>query len=166
MKFSNFLPFCFSFLFLISGASFAQERLPVPRFVSLKSDEVNLRAGPGNRYPIRFVYRRKHYPVEVIDEYEIWRQVKEIDGTVGWIHRSMLSGVRYVLLKSTQNVYRKPDLESSVRAIVEKDVLGRIEYCPRKVKYCKIEFMFEDKRITGWVKKEALFGVYLNEFVK
>ena len=84
---------CFGVLCL-AGAVSAQE-LSIPRFVSFRRADVNLRTGPGNRYPIKFVYRMKNYPVEVIDEYELWRQIREVDGTVGWVHRRMLSSGRY-----------------------------------------------------------------------
>ena len=68
--------------------------LPLPRFVSLKSDEVNLRTGPGKRYPIDWIYRRRGLPVEIIDEFDDWRRVRDHDGTVGWVHRFMLVSQR------------------------------------------------------------------------
>ena len=70
-------------LLMFGGTVWATPRLDVPRFVSLRNSEVNLRTGPGNRYPIMWVYQEKGYPVEVIDEYELWRQIREVDGTTG-----------------------------------------------------------------------------------
>ena len=155
--------FCY---FFISSASFAQEQLSIPRFVSLKMGEVNLRTGPGSRYPIKFVYRKKNYPMEIIDEHELWRQVREIDGTIGWVHRRMLTGVRYVLLKTDADVFKKPDESSKVRAFVTKDVLGKVESCPKKSEFCELEFEFNDKKIKGWVKRSSLYGIYPNETIK
>ena len=59
---------------------------PLPRFVSLRADTVNLRTGPGNRYPIEYVYRRKGYPLEIVAEFDQWRQVRDWQGTEGWVH--------------------------------------------------------------------------------
>ena len=67
----------------------------IPRFVSLKSNEVNLRVGPSFNYPIKIKYIQKNLPVEIVDEYDIWRQIHDIDGNVGWIHKSLLKGDRY-----------------------------------------------------------------------
>ncbi|MDP7625068.1 MAG: SH3 domain-containing protein, partial [Rhodospirillales bacterium] len=64
---------------------------PLPRFVSLRADEVNLRTGPGVRYPVDWVYQRKNLPVEVIAEFGTWRKVRDVQGSQGWIHQSLLS---------------------------------------------------------------------------
>ena len=72
--------------------------LPVPRFVSLKSDRVNLRQGPGIEYPTAWVFRRAGLPVEVIKEFESWRQVRDAEGTTGWVLGSMLSGRRTAVI--------------------------------------------------------------------
>lgn len=164
MKKSLLLSFCT--LVFLSGAVFAQERLAIPRFVSLKMGEVNLRTGPGGRYPIKFVYKKKHYPMEVIEEHELWRQVREIDGTVGWVHRRMLAGTRYVILKKDTDVFKKPDVSSKIRAVASKDVLGKVEECPAKSNFCKLEFELGEKSIKGWVKRDILYGIYPNEVIK
>ena len=144
----------------------AQEQLAIPRFVSLKMGEVNLRTGPGNRYPIRYVYKKKNYPVEVIDEYELWRQIREVDGTIGWVHRRMITGTRYVLLKQDVDVFKKADISSKIKAYATKDVLAKIESCPFKNDFCELEFDTGEKKIKGWVKRAHLYGIYLNEVIK
>ena len=79
------------FVFGFVIAAQAQD-LPLPRFASLKADEVNMRAGPGQSYPVEWVFTRKGLPVEIVAEYDQWRKIQDIDGTVGWVHRVMLSG--------------------------------------------------------------------------
>jgi len=86
----------------VSGIAAAQQRgksgLPLPRFVSLKSDPVNIRTGPGRKYPRAWVYRRAGLPVEIIQEHENWRRVRDADGANGWIPRALLSSRRTVLV--------------------------------------------------------------------
>ena len=74
------------------------ETLPIPRYVSLRSDEVNIRTGPGVQYPIEWVFTRRHMPVEVVEQFEHWRKIRDIEGTTGWVHQSMLSGKRYSIV--------------------------------------------------------------------
>src|SRR6202048_2611436 len=73
--------------------------LPVPRFVSLHADRVNLRTGPGDRYPIDWVFTRKDMPVEIIAQFEHWRQIRDWEGTKGWVHQRMLAGKRDVIVQ-------------------------------------------------------------------
>ena len=68
--------------------------LPLPRFAALRSDEVNLRAGPGTRYPIEWVYKRRELPVQIQREFEVWRLVQDPDGIKGWVHQATLTGRR------------------------------------------------------------------------
>src|SRR4029453_16249428 len=76
----------------------AQDHLPLPRFASLDSKEVNLRAGPGKDYPILWVYQRRGLPVEIIQEFDTWRRIRDRDGTVGWVQQNLLSGRRTALV--------------------------------------------------------------------
>src|SRR5581483_9127238 len=98
----------FYFLFILIGMVAPAQAinntsgLPVPRFVSLKPEEANARTGPGTRYPIAWVYRRPGLPVEVIEEYDLWRKIRDIDGATGWVHKSMLDGRRTVMIKSKE----------------------------------------------------------------
>src|SRR5579875_2312070 len=93
----------------VAGTSFAAEQStePVPRFVSLRADEVNLRSGPGVRYPIEVVYRRKGLPVEIVAQFDQWRQIVDSQGTKGWVQERMVTGIRNVLVSGTQRVLRQ-----------------------------------------------------------
>ncbi len=135
--------------------------LPVPRFVTLGPDEVNLRTGPGIRYPIRTVIRKQGLPVEVIREFDVWRQVRDKHGAEGWVHRSMLSGRRSVIVTgSTQVILRRP--EEGARPVVrlEAGVMTGLETC--KGAWCRVAVAGYD----GWIKRDVLWGVYPDEQFK
>src|ERR1700757_4096765 len=74
--------------------------LPLPRFASLRSDEVNVRTGPGTRYPVDWVFKRKGMPVEIVAEFENWRKNRDLQGASGWVHQSLLTGKRSFLIAS------------------------------------------------------------------
>lgn len=156
----------FFLFFLFICTSVCAEDLAIPRFVSFRRDETNLRRGPGNQFPIRFVYRVKNYPVEIIDEYDLWRQIREVDGTIGWVHRRMLSGARYILITEDTVIHKKENESSPVIAYVKKNVLGKIEKCPQNKKVCQVSFIFEDKKYTGWINKDNFYGVYPHEVIE
>ena len=84
---------------------------PVQRFVSLRSDVVNLRTGPGVRYPVDWVYKSKYLPVEIIAEFENWRKVRDVHGTQGWIHQSLLSSRRMFIITGKMRKLRSSDEE-------------------------------------------------------
>ena len=127
--------------------------LSLPRFVSLKSGEVNLRTGPGKRYPIDWIYRRRGLPVEVIDEFEDWRRVRDHDGTVGWVHRFMLVSRRTVLVMgATRTLRRKPEPDATGLAYLEAGVIADLTDC-RKA-WCRIEAQGFD----GWLHRSEIFG--------
>lgn len=140
--------------------------LAIPRFVSFRRNETNLRTGPGDRYPIKYVYQAQNYPVEVIDEYEIWRQIREVDGTVGWVNRRMLSGVRYIIVTQDSILYKKPDTNSGTIASVQKNSIAKLEECPAQSDFCEVLFVFEDRKYEGWMNKETFYGVYPHEVIR
>ena len=132
--------------------------LPIPRFVSLRSDQVNMRAGPGTRYPITWVYQRTGLPVEIINEFGNWRQIKDPYGSEGWVHHSMLSGARTaIVIKEIQMMYRDPDPESGPLIKVEPGVSGDVIEC--EAEWC--ELIIAGRK--GWINKEYLWGVYRQE---
>lgn len=132
--------------------------LPVPRFVSLASDEVNMRAGPGIRYPVEWVYRRKGLPMEVTAEFDQWRRIRDIDGTTGWVHQSMLSSRRSAIVTGrTREVHEDPAADSPLVARVEPGVQGSLLECAAA--WCRVRF--GDYR--GWLPVEAIWGVYSGE---
>lgn len=127
---------------------------PLPRFVSLRASEVNLRTGPGMRYPIDWIYRRRGLPVEVIDEFEAWRRVRDHEGTVGWVHRSMLTTRRTVLVQGGRRLLRRqPDPGAPGLAYLEAGVIGEFEEC--RSNWCRLE----TQGYEGWVPREDLYGV-------
>ena len=137
--------------------------LPLPRFVSLRSDEVNLRAGPGQRYPIDWIYSRKDLPVEVIAEFEAWRKIRDWQGTEGWVHQSMLSGRRMMVVIGSQRVLRSGDSDGAdALALAEPGVLGRLLQCPRNRDSCRVEI----NQIQGWFRRDEIWGVYKGEWIE
>jgi SH3-like domain-containing protein len=144
--------------------------LPLPRFVSLKSDRVNLRQGPGTDYPTAWVYRRAGLPLEVVQEFEGWRQVRDADGATGWVLQSFLSGRRTALVlpwevkpnaASPQAVLRDDDSDSaSTVAIVEAGVIANIMSCNGR--WCRVSI----DQYRGWIEQKKLWGVYQGEAVK
>ena len=133
--------------------------LPVPRFVSLKSDETNARTGPGTRYPIAWVYRRAGMPMEVVDEFDQWRKIRDMDGTSGWVHRSMLDGKRKAMVKGKEAQLLRIDHDEKAKPLlkVEPTVLGALLECVPQ--WCRIQVSGR----KGWMEKSHLWGVYQNE---
>jgi len=87
--------------------------LPLPRYAALRSDEVNLRAGPGTRYPIQWVYKRRELPVEIQREFEVWRLVQDPDGTKGWVHQATLTGRRSFIVTGADATLRRDARDAS-----------------------------------------------------
>ena len=123
-------------IFILSGVvgdlSQAAESsgLPLPRFVSLRSDEVNLRTGPGVRYPVDWIYTRREMPVEVIAEFEAWRKIRDWQGTEGWVHQSMLDGGRYALITGAERpLHQDPAPDAAPTAKLMPGVVAQILRC-------------------------------------
>lgn len=152
---------CVCALVMIGFYAQAAEDLALPRFVSLRNEKVNLRTGPGDRYPISWVYMEKGYPVEVIDEFELWRQIREVDGTTGWVHRTQIVGIRNAVVLEEDRLTTKPAMEARTIAIVQKGTIGKIEKCPKNSDFCLLSF----GDTKGWMRKKLFFGVYPNEVV-
>jgi len=134
--------------------------LPLPRFVSLRSTEVNVRTGPGVRYPILWVFVRKGLPVEVTAEFELWRKIQDIDGAEGWLHRSMISGNRTaIIVEGRQRVFSKPKKDSIPILVAESGVLAELLRCQDS--WCKL--LIEGLR--GWIEQKYLWGVYPGEVI-
>jgi len=138
--------------------------LPLPRFVSLRTDEANLRSGPGTRYPVDWVYTRHDLPVEVIAEFEQWRKIRDWQGTEGWVHETFLSAKRTaVVIGQRRRLRADPDDGSPALALLEPDVVGRLVSCPHAQRnYCKLEV----EGYQGWLRRDEFWGVYPNEFIE
>lgn len=143
-------------------AAAKQEKLPLPRFVSIKASEANIRTGPNVRYPVKWVFVRKGEPVEITAEFEQWRKVRDKQGDDGWIHESMLSGRRQVIITGdkAQIIYRKSDYTSPAIVRVEPEVRAELYAC--KLDWCRIEV----DSYKGWIEKLHLWGVYSHEEIE
>jgi len=148
-------------LSLLPCLGFAQEK----GFYSLGFEKVNLRAGPAERFPIKWVYQEKNYPLEVIDSFEHWRQVREADGTIGWVHQKMLKNARYVLIQDEDKLLSSPSVSGKVVAYVQPGVLARVHSCPSG-DYCLLQFSHGDKKIEGWFPRRFVWGLYDGEVIE
>src|SRR6185437_10391579 len=128
-------------LALAAGAAVAAENgttsgLPVPRFVSLKSDKVNVRAGPTKDHEVAWVYNRAALPVEVTAEFENWRRIRDWEGAEGWVYHSLLSGKRTALVAPQSKrkdelleLHNRPETASAVSAKLQHGVLATVKRC-------------------------------------
>ena len=133
----------------------AEPEGPLPRFASLKADEVNVRTGPGTRYPIAWVFVRAGLPVEVIGEYQLWRRIVDVDGAQGWVHRGMLSDRRSaIVVGAARTFYRRPDADARVVLRAEPGVHGRLFGCHEG--WCEMQIA----GLKGWTRRDHLWGVY------
>jgi len=136
--------------------------LPLPRWASLRSDEVNLRAGPGTRYPVDWVYRRRDLPVEIEREFEVWRLIRDQDGVRGWVHQATLTGRRSFVVLGAERVLRgSPADDAPPVARLMPGVVGRIRDCEAGKSWC--EMQVGDYR--GWLKRDEVWGTYPGEAV-
>ena len=132
--------------------------LALPRFVSLASDKVNLRTGPGVRYPIAWVFVRRGLPVLITREYENWRKVRDSDGAEGWVHRSLLTGHRRaVVIGATRTLRRDPSAEAPAVLRAEAGVIGRLLAC--RAAWCRLEIA----DIEGWLERTHIHGALPDE---
>ena len=131
--------------------------LPLPRFVSLRADEVNMRAGPGVQYPIEWVYRRQALPMEAVAEYGTWRKVRDWQGTQGWVHQSMLSNSRALIVTGKVRTIRsQQSTKAAAVARAEPGVIGALLECPQERAWCRVEVEGRE----GWLRSVEFWGVY------
>ena len=132
--------------------------LEIPRFVTLKKGLVNMRTGPGKKYPIIWQYQRRHLPMKVIGEFDVWRKVVDHEGITGWMHVSTLSVKRMALIADTTvKIHTTDDPDSRVRAVAEQGVLVELETCAGG--WCKVS----TDDISGWVRRPAIWGLLEGE---
>lgn len=147
---------------LISLNSFAEKGsvtgFEIPRFVSLKSNEINLRVGPSVNYPINIKYVKRNLPIEIIDEFKLWREVKDYEGNTGWIKKGLLKGDRYVLTgikKNDAKIFNRPNGKKI--GIIKKNNILKLEICLEN--WCYISH----QNVSGWLSKNDIWGVYKEE---
>lgn len=141
--------------------------LPLPRFVSLKSARVNSRVGPGVNYSVDWMYTKAGLPMEIVQEYDTWRRVRDADGSEGWINQSLLSGKRTAIIapwqrgkKAQINLLDDRDKNATVVAVVEPGVIGKIKSCDGQ--WCEMTLGGH----TGWLSQSLVWGAYPGELVK
>ncbi len=144
-----------------------QSGLPLPRFVSLKSSRVNLRVGPGRDYAVSWLYLKSGLPLEVIQEYDNWRRVRDSEGTEGWIYQSLLSGKRNGMAMPWNRgkdavvaMLQEPEEEAREVALIEPGAIGSIHVCNGD--WCQMTFQGH----TGWIKQGSIWGAYPGETYK
>jgi len=147
-------------------AANGQTRLPVPRFVSLKSDRVNVRRGPSSDQAIVWVFSRAGLPVEIIAESDNWRRVRDSEGADGWVFHSLLSGRRTVLVapwtKTGESVplFSRKSTGAITVAALAPSVLGNVLSCDGE--WCELSI----DSYSGFVQQDKLWGVYRGEVIK
>ncbi|HYP57246.1 MAG TPA: SH3 domain-containing protein [Beijerinckia sp.] len=139
--------------------------LPVPRYVSLKSDRVNLREGPSKDHRTLWVFQRAGLPVEITAEFETWRKVRDSEGSEGWVLHSLLSGRRTALVAPWKKgvdftLYAKPNANSAPIARLQPNVIGGVRACDGN--WCRVA----GEGFDGYIQQSNLWGVYPNEKIE
>ncbi len=132
----------------------------VPRFASLHADKVFLRKGPGDRYPVDWVFVRRGWPVEILGQLDHWRHVRDAQGTDGWVHEKMIGSRRDVVVTGDIRAIRQsPDMGAALVARAEPGVVAQLLEC--RGGWCRIEA----GDVTGWIERANIWGVYPTENV-
>jgi len=139
--------------------------LPLPRFVSLKSERVNVRRGPDKDHEVVWVYTRLALPVEITAEFDNWRRVRDQEGAEGWVYHSLLSGRRTALVEAKHKgelvgLYADPNAHSRMVARLEPGVQGAVKRCTGE--WCRLT----GEGFDGWIEQSRLWGVYPNETIE
>jgi SH3-like domain-containing protein len=150
---------------VFAGGGETTSGLPIPRFVSIKTDRVNVRGGPDKDHDVAWIYTRVGWPVEITAEFENWRRIRDSDGTEGWVYHSLLSGKRtaVVQLKAKTDLaqlHAKPDAQSPVTAQLQSGVLGSVKSCSGL--WCRLV----GEGYDGFIEQNRLWGVYPDEKIE
>lgn len=115
-----------------------------------------MRTGPGQKYPVQWIFRKKGIPVEITLEYDVWRKIKDYDGHEGWVHKTLLTGKRYGFIQGDENVsiFRKPTNNSRIQAYLEPEVLVALDECDGQ--WCRVNA----DGYKGWLRQSLIWGVY------
>ena len=151
--------------FAAKDPSLSSSGLPVPRYVSLKSDHVNVRSGPTKDNDVAWVFTRNGLPVEITAEFENWRRVRDSEGSEGWVYHSLLSGRRTAVITMKRkddlaSLYESADQSSAVVARLQVGVIAQVRKCVTG--WCHIA----GNGFDGWIEQQRLWGVYADEKVE
>lgn len=148
------------------GAKGPMSGLPMPRFAATRSEEVNIRTGPGSRYPVEWVLKRRDMPVEIIREHDVWRRVRDWQGTEGWVQTNLLTGRRnFVVVGQEAVLHRRADSASDALARLGIGVIGRIRSCEGGSPWCQVQVATPSGSLRGWLPRSAFWGSYRGEAV-
>lgn len=136
--------------------------LTIPRFVSIDTDKVNMRTGPGDQYPILWVYQRNDLPLVVTSEYGQWRRVRDFEGTSGWMHRALLSGERTAIVTGSviRNLYAEPNRGSEIVIKARPGVVAPILRCTKG--WCQLNMAGRE----GWLPEGHIWGTFTSELIE
>jgi SH3-like domain-containing protein len=141
--------------------------MPLPRYASLRSDQVNMRVGPNTTFPIEWTFQRRDLPVMIIGEFQVWRRIRDVDGAEGWVHQSTLQGRRTALVKPPASVAevplrRGPEDGASPVAQLRPGVIARIRECAAQNPWCEVQVASH----RGFLRRADVWGVLAEEEVK
>ena len=136
--------------------------LEIPRYVSLKNNDANIRVGPSKKYPIVLKYTKKNFPLKVLEEYEEWRKVEDFKKNIGWIHKSLISGTRTGIVLSNDNKTIKllNTLNGNIIGEIGSGNIVFLEKC--KIDWCLVSL----GNFEGWMDKNYIWGVKEKEIIK
>jgi SH3-like domain-containing protein len=134
---------------------------PLPRWAGILYDGVKLRVGPGQRYPVEWIYRRPDQPVRVLREFETWRLIEDNEGVKGWVHQSNLTGRRSFMVPAERTLRRSAADDAGAVAVLRPGVVGRMRNCAANAVWCEVRV--GDHR--GWLKRDGLWGISPGEAV-
>jgi len=152
-----FIVVCFYTAPLSATKENPSTNLPLPRFASLKADEVNVRKGPSVDYPIIWTYKKQNYPIKIIAEYKHWRKIEDHYHHIGWVHKTLLSGKKTAMIlhpkQKTIPIFQKPRNSSTIIGYVRPYAIGNIIKCNQN--WCVIKF----NSFSGWINKNFIWGI-------
>ncbi|MGY6710390.1 MAG: SH3 domain-containing protein [Rhizobiaceae bacterium] len=138
--------------------------LPLPRFVSLRAPRANLRVGPGTNYAVQWTFVRSGVPLEIVQEYDNWRRVRDAEGAEGWINHSLLSGNRTAVVAPWERgqipelpLRAQPNETARIVARLEPGLMGAVRSCDGQ--WCEMDF----SGVRGWIPQSRLWGAYPGE---
>lgn len=150
----------FSGIVPVKALELGESGRPLPRFVSIASDKIFMRMGPGRHFPIQWTYTSKKLPLKVIEEYGPWRRVVDFQGVTGWMHRSLLSPRRTAMVVSgPQSLRVKPSITANINAHLQEGVIATIEEC--NPNWCKLQH----PQVTGWLPRASIYGILDGEVI-
>jgi SH3-like domain-containing protein len=133
--------------------------LKVPRFATMRAEEVNVRTGPGTRYPVEWIFEKRGMPVEVIAEFDNWRRIRDWQGASGWVHQSMLIGKRSLVVTAKEApLLADAKQDGALVARVEQGVVGEIISC-KEAGYCRVRI----DNYRGYLARANFWGLYPDE---